>query len=207
MSRPSSGASAAQAPGRGPAETKDTLGKALIETRLNEINDADIKAGLKNLLLTGADYAVYSQRLAEGTRVELFQPGDKKGRGVTNINNAKLSSNKAFLVQSIIILAGVNADPAADELGKKVDFKPITPEIANGDITLKNGQKVFWEDSSLSVFAHEGNDGLLPGEYKLEVPKMIDPRAELVCDLDLASATAANTHIKVILKGTATIKA
>jgi len=186
-------------------ETKFLTGKAKFERRLNLI-----PKGIRNDLVLGSkttsDFSVYSIKLAEGNRVEMFESGDNKREGLTNVNRAMLPNGAVMLVESIQILSGVGAG-ATEEDGKIVDFDKIHEIIANGNFTFKNGQKIHFEDMSSAVFNHEGGSGVVKGIYKLNTPKMILPDTEIIFDIDMAGTLPANTFIKVIFNGIISVKA
>jgi hypothetical protein len=179
-------------------------GKGLFVNRIKEITDEQVVRDLQAGKLAVSDHVVYSQKSAIA-RTEMFLPADREQTGVTNVNNGKLKQHGAFLVTSIILLEGV-AD-LADDTGIDTAFGKISKATANGIFTFRNGQKTFIEQASADCFNHAGNSQLLPGEFKLAIAKMIDPRSELTFDIDIPGAIIARTRLKVLLKGTYTVKA
>ncbi len=188
-----------------PHETREMTGKALFERRQHKL-DEKIRLALADGDLTISDYTAFSVKLAEGGRTEMFKSGDKEADGVGNLVLAKLPNNSTMLVTSIFLYSGVGAGATEDD-GKIVDFGKLNTIIANGTFTFKNGQKTFMQKTSCKVFKHEGNAGLLPGEYKLATPILIDGSKVVGFDIDTPPGIPANTFICVELGGVMTVKA
>lgn len=188
-----------------PHETREMTGKALFERRQHKL-DEKIRIALADGDLTISDYTAFSVKLAQGGRTEMFKSGDKEDDGVGNIVLAKLPNNSSMLVTSIFLFSGLGAG-TTEEDGKIVDFGKLNTIIANGTFTIKNGQKTFMEKTSCKVFKHEGNAGLLPGEYKLANPILLDGSKIIGFDIDTPAGIPANTFICVELGGVMTVKA
>ncbi len=191
-------------------DSKNMTVKAKFEKRISQIDDEEIRKGLANGSLTIADYEAFAIKHAGGSdTIQMFKSSDDKDSGVTNLNRGMLGNQEALLVDSIILLSGVNAAPSGDEKndGVAVDFDLIPNNFSAGYYTFKNGQKNFSEDTSLHAFRKKDGSGFQDGQFKLEVPKMIQPSKDIVFDLKLPAAAAANTYFKVILKGAIVVKA
>jgi len=188
-----------------PQDTKDMTAKALFEKRLNQIPDEARRALIEGSQTTG-DFWIFAVALAAGkNKIELFRSAMTNSDGVANIDRSHLPNNATMLVTSIIMLSGVGAG-ATEADGAIVNFGKIHEIIANSTFTFRNGQKTFFENVSNTVFNHSGTAGLLPGEYKLETPKIILPSTDITFDIKAPSGIVANTFIKVVLGGVTTIK-
>jgi hypothetical protein len=191
-------------------DNKNMTVKAKFEKRIPQIEDEEIRKGLANGTLTIADYEAFAIKHAGGSdTIQMFKSSDDKDSGVTNLNRGMLGNQEALLVDSIILLSGVNGAPTGDEKadGKVVDYGIIPSDFSAGFYTFKNGQKTFSEDTSLHAFRKTDGSEFQVGEFKLEVPKMIQPSKDIVFDLKLPVSAAANTYFKVILKGVIVVKA
>lgn len=192
------------------SDSKMMTGKSLFEKRVGEIENKQIRDGLRNGNLSIADYEVYSIKHANSDTVDMFEPADDRAEGVTNINKGQLGNLQAMLVTGITFQEGVCAAPTGNDKvdGATVDFGKISGATANGDFNFKNGQKIFAERSSMDLFKVKENKGLRNGELVLESPKMLQETKEIVFEVKLPSVPAvANTYFKVMLKGIIVVKA
>ncbi len=188
-------------------ETRDLTGRTLFNSRLDFITDPEVREGLKSGKFSLTDFTLYAVKKADGNRIEMFQTADSAKDGVTNLTQSKLPTNAWFLAQEIVIQSGVNAAPTTDPEGKLVNFSTVAPSIATGNYSFGNGTTVFAADSGMDVFKHDGGNGILKGAFKLENPKMINPKMDLKFDIDTAGGHAANTYIRIAIRGSMIVKA
>jgi hypothetical protein len=187
--------------------TRNLSGRALMELFLDQIQDEEVKALLKAGKLTVSDFEIYSVRKADGSRTEMFKPSDAENENFTNINNAKLRDGGYFVAQSIQLLGGVNADTLNDPEGKLIDFGKVASSVANGNISFYNGSQEIFSNSSVTAYRHDGTAELLPGEKRLESPKLLHPKKEIRLDLDNQAGHAADYFVRAVIRGVILTKA
>lgn len=145
-----------------------------------------------------SDSSWYSVKTAGGaTTVRMFDTSDTKQVGLRNVDKGKLEKDYWFLLTGIILLAGVNADPLATAF----DFIPLA--IANGDFEFRanNNKPMVPKDTSCNVFLNTNQTAKDKGLWKLDSPKWIEPQQDIMFDIRLSQAPAANTNLKIILVG------
>ncbi len=188
-------------------ESKGSTSRSKFMSRIGLITDPEVRQGLDEGRYSLTDMTVYATKKADGTRLEMFQTADAAEDGVTNITQAKLPSNSWFLVEKFIVQSGINAAVATDPKGKQVNYGLAAAAIVNGNYKFGNGTTVFVQESGADVFKHSGGQGVLVGEYTLENPKMINPKMDLVFDLETAGIPVADTYVRVALKGSMIVRA
>lgn len=166
-----------------------------------------IKDGLVRGELRLADNILYSIKPVGSKTIKLFETQDDKEIGISNISNAKLPKNQAFLVSGIFLLAGTSADASKDKI-MATNFKQVEdfPAIANGEFNLKSNKKQIVPETSNIVFKTYNNNMMNLGYYKLANPRLIhdDVLIELTVELGTTQGIAANTYLYVGLHGTIT---
>lgn len=166
-----------------------------------------IKDGLVRGELRLADNILYSIKPINSKTVKLFETQDDKEIGISNISNAKLPKNQAFLVSGIFLLAGTSADATKNKV-MSTNFKQIedVPAIANGEFNLKSNKKQIVPETSNTVFKTYNNNMMNLGYYKLANPRLIqdDVLIEFTVELGTTEGIPANTYIYVGLHGTIT---
>jgi hypothetical protein len=168
---------------------------AEFEKRAHQL-PTDIRKALARRELKVIDDNIYTIRAMSGlAQMELMANSDTKAAGVSNINHRKLEANKWFLLTGIILQSAVSATPSAGAFGIAAS------EILNGEFSLDCGSRVVVPRTSCILFDTTGRTNLIRGYYKLENPKWLTPEAEIVPELRLPIATAANTAIAIILLG------
>lgn len=173
-----------------------------------------IEQNLYNALQKGTvqsvDFDIYATRaLQQDTTIELMQSADSKKVGITNINDRKLEANTYAFVTGIQILMAKVA--ATDEKSlAAADYGVIDALMANGELELKNGDKILIPRSSMSRFRTTSNaaNGLV-GYVKLECPKFLIPLTDITPTLYLPEAykTETNVAVRIVLHGVKTNKA
>ena len=136
------------------------------------------------------------------TTIRMIVSDDNKGIGFSNVAKAQLLKDHYFLVDTIIVLAGVNAVPASTA------FSIIGSNIGNGEIQFQaDGNKYLVpKDTSCEVFKQPNRSNTMIGAWKLANPKWIAPQQEMTFDIRLPAALVANTNIKLMLNGTSVIQ-
>jgi hypothetical protein len=166
-----------------------------------------IKDGLVRGELRLADNILYSIKPVTSKTIKLFETQDDKEIGISNISNAKLPKNQAFLVSGIFLLAGTSADATKEKI-MSTAFKQIEdiPSIANGEFNLKSNKKQIVPETSNIVFKTYNNNMVDLGYYKLANPRLIhdDVLLEFTVELGTTQGIPANTYIYVGLQGTIT---
>ena len=172
---------------------------------------AELPPHIKEALVKGelrlADTIIYSIKPVTSKTIKLFETQDDKEIGISNISNAKLPKNQAFLVSGMYILAGTSADATKDKV-IATHFKGLEdyPAIANGEFNLKSNKKQIVPETSNVVFKTYSNNIVPLGYYKLANPRLIqdDVLIELTVELGSVDGIPANTYIYTALHGTIT---
>ena len=171
-----------------------------------------IEQNLYNALQKGTvqsvDFDIYATRaLQQDTTIELMQSADSKKVGITNINDRKLEANTyAFVTGIQILMAKVTA---TDEKSlAAADYGVIDALMANGELELKNGDKILIPRSSMSRFRTTTTpaNGLI-GYVKLECPKFLLPLTDITPTLYLPEAYKTDVAVRIVLHGVKTNKA
>lgn len=180
--------------------------RAEMEKRFGEL-PANIKEGLVKGQLRLADNVIYSIKQVSSKTIKLFETQDTKSIGITNVSNAKLPKNQAFLVSGITLLAGVSADLTKDKV-MATNFAGIEamPALATGEINLKANKIQILPETSCSIFKTANYHGKPLGYYKLANPRLImdDVLIELTIELGTMDGLQANAHVFVAMHGTIT---
>lgn len=173
-----------------------------------------IEQNLYNALQKGTvqsvDFDIYATRaLQQDTTIELMQSADSKKVGITNINDRKLEANTYAFVTGIQILMAEVGENTEASLAK-ANYGQIDELMANGELELKNGDKILIPRSSMSRFRTTTTpaNGLI-GYVKLECPKFLLPLTDITPTLYLPAAYPQNKNIavRIVLHGVKTNKA
>lgn len=172
-----------------------------------------IEQNLYNALQKGTvqsvDFDIYATRaLQSDTTIELMQSSDSKKVGITNVNDRKLEANTYALVTGIQILMAEVKGTSDTEL-MDGDYGVIDALMANGEIELKNGDKILIPRSSMSRFrTTQSADNGLVGYVKLECPKFLLPLTDITPTLYLPKAyNGKQIAVRIVLHGVKTNKA
>lgn len=166
---------------------------------------------IKEALVRGdlrlADNIIYSIKPVTSKTIKLFETQDDKEIGISNISNAKLPKNQAFLVSGILLLAGTAVDASKDKV-IATNFKQLEdfPALANGEFNLKSNKKQIVPETSNVVFKTYNNNNVPLGYYKLANPRLIqdDVLIEMTVELGSTEGIPNHTYIYVALHGTIT---
>jgi hypothetical protein len=163
-----------------------------------ELLPENIRQALKNKTMQLSDGYYYVVKAAGGlSTIEMFSSSDVKVPGTGNIGNAKLETDKYFLLSAIAVLSGIDAVLA------NADFDNIPLSIRNGEMEFYTDRSHFvLPKTSMEVFNTDKRNNIQKGVYILDNPKLIVPQIELRMRLSFSQALAANTNIKVMLLGT-----
>lgn len=166
---------------------------------------SQLESGLASALTSGqiklVDAILYSVKpLANSTTVELMEAADQKKVGLRNLNKRQLEANTYMLVTGIQIMA---SDETADDKLPTAEYAKISNDIANGELEIKQGDKIIFPRNSCEIFKSEGTDEKkFVGYYKLECPKMLIPLTDIVPTLWLPSGV--NKSVKIVFHGVRT---
>ena len=175
---------------------------------------------IKQELLQGklrlADTTIFSVKKITSKTIKMFETQDDKEVGLSNVSNAKLPKNFAFLVSGITMLAGElpiapeGAQPYDEkEAVKAIKFASIYafPALANGEHSLKaNKKQIIPEGEANWKFVTDNNTMKNLGYYKLDNPRLIqdDVLIEFAVELGTDLLIPANTYLKIVFHGTGT---
>jgi hypothetical protein len=165
---------------------------------------ADIQQGLAKQTLQAVDTAYYVVRSIAGSKVvKMFKDDDTKVVGVSNISSGKLEKGNHFLLHAIQLQGGTAEQ---NETVGSVNFGVIPDYVRNGEFEFKGNGTVLLPLTSCEVFNTQGKD-TFQGLLILDNPKMISDQRPIEFNIEWADNAPANTYLKVILRGTAVIKA
>lgn len=188
--------------------TRISRDKAEFEARLRAIDPNLVKA-IKSGSVHTVDCEIYSVRhLESDTTIELMQAADNKKVGLTNINNRHLEASTYMLVTGVVLLSATDATNLSTANEAKMAaaaYGVIPASIANGELEIKTGDKVWYPRNSNQCFVTTGTQKRA-GYRALECPKIIQPLTDIVPTLYLPAAVQ-NTAVKIILCGVRTNKA
>jgi len=175
-----------------------------------------IKRELRQGKLRLADNTIFSVKKITSKTIKMFETQDDKEVGLSNVSNAKLPKNFAFLVSGITMLAGElpvapdGEDPYDEkEAIKAIQFGSIYefPALANGEHSLKaNKKQIIPEGEANWKFVTDNNTVKNLGFYKLDNPRLIqdDVLIEFTVELGTDLLIPANTYLKIVFHGTGT---
>lgn len=191
--------------------TTISTGKSEFEARMKVLEPNLAKALLAGTVHT-VDYALYATRLiGADTTIELMQSADTKKVGITNINNRKLEANTYAFVKGMQLMEST-AECATEADVLKAEFGKIGKNTANGELEIKQGDKILFPRSSNAIFNYNGEDKLT-GYYAFDCPKVFQPLTDIIPTLYLPAANstdnnvAANTAIRIVFHCVKTNKA
>jgi hypothetical protein len=163
-----------------------------------ELLPEKIRQALKSKTMQLSDGYYYVVKAAGGlSTIEMFSSSDVKAAGTGNVGNAKLETDRYFLLSGIAVLSGIDAVLA------NTDFDQIPLSIRNGEMEFYTDKSHFvLPKTSMEVFNTDKRNNVQKGVYLLDNPKLIVPQIELRMRLSFSQALAANTNIKVMLLGT-----
>jgi hypothetical protein len=169
--------------------------------------EQNLYTALQNGTVQSVDFDIYATRhLESDTTIELMQSSDSKKVGITNINDRKLEANTyAFITGIQILEATVTANTEAAL--SAADYGVIDAIVANGELEIKNGDKILIPRTSMSRFrtTGQGANGL-NGYVQLECPKFLLPLTDITPTLYLPKSVE-NKAIRLVLHGVKTNKA
>ena len=173
--------------------------------------EQNLYKALQNGSIQSVDFDLYATRyLAADTTIELMQSSDSKKVGITNINDRKLEANTYAFITGVQLLMAEVKDGNEDSL-MAADFKAIDANMANGELELKNGDKILIPRSSLQRFRTNGHaENGLEGYVKLECPKFLLPLTDITPTLYLPKAYSTDgkgVAVRLVLHGVKTNKA
>lgn len=156
------------------------------------------------------DSAIYScKNLGGSTTVELMEAADQKKVGLRNLNKRQLEANTYMCLTGVqILMHKSDSSVAIDDLAT-AKFEMISEAIANGELEIKQGDKIIFPRNSMEIFKNANGTDRKPytGYYKLESPKMLVPLTDIIPTVWLPSGVAADLDkygIKIVLHGVRT---
>jgi hypothetical protein len=185
-----------------PPATKDLTAKAEFEKRIGHL-PKEIQKALARGKLQIVDGDIYSMKsVANKQTILLLESSDDKKVGISNLNSAKLDSNKWFLVTSIELLYCADASGTDDDHLQVANYHDdLPPQIKNGEFQLEQDSDVLIPEISCEVFVNEGQTNIKKGLYKLANPKFLKPLKEISPEIRLAGVGANNAALKFRLIG------
>lgn len=191
---------------------KIAAAKEEFAARIGQVS-TEMQSALKNKVVQLVDYSMYAARyIGTNTTIELMQSADKKKVGVTNVNSRKLEANEYALFTGMQLLQSSAAKTrgTTDEAVAAADYGKIDQTIANGEIELKQGDRILMPRSSCEAFRTSQYTDKLVGYVAFDSPKMVTPLSDIIPTLYLAAPcdeTTNNTFIKCVFYGVKTNKA
>ena len=187
-------------------ETNILSPKELFKNRLHEL-PGSVRSALAGHKLKVSDHEYYAIVKANGqANVDIFTKSLDEGPA-TNLHQGIVPNNAYFLVTSIVLTTAVGGAASTINDAVSLDFTAgIDPIIQNAKFTFKCGQDTYFDNSGAGIFQSSKTD-LEPGEYKVSNPKFIYSKQDLTFEIEeLGAALAAETWVKIRLKGLLTTK-
>lgn len=187
-------------------ENKNLSAKEMFLNRVSELPPA-VQARLQSKDLKVSDHEYFALVKANGAaNIEIFTKTLNDGLA-TNIHQGTVPNDQYFLLTSIIVTTDVGGAGSVVTDACALPFDEIAPAIRNAKFTLKCGQDTYFEKCGGGIFSRTERDNLEIGEYKLENPKFLFSKQDLSFEFqELGAALAAETWVKVRLKGVVTTK-
>jgi hypothetical protein len=187
-------------------ENRNLSAKELFINRVAELPES-VQRGLASKTLKVSDHEYYAIIKANGAaNLELFPKSISEGYE-TNVHQGIVPTDQYFLCTSIVITSDVGGASSAIADACALPFDEIAPAIRNAKFTFKNGQDTYMEKCGGGVFRRTEGDEVELGEYKLQNPKFLFSKQPISFELqELGAALAAETWVKVRLKGVVTTK-
>ncbi len=185
------------------ATATSSRSRAEFEKRITML-PKEIQQGLGTQSLQAVDTAYYVVKSVSGSKViKMFKDDDTKTVGTSNISSGKLEKGNHFLLYGIQLLGGVGEN--TDSPGS-VNFDVVPDYIRDGEFEFKANGTVLIPNSSCEVFQTTGKD-TFKGLWVLDNPKIIRDQQSIELNIEWAQNAPVNSYLKVILRGTAVIKA
>lgn len=188
--------------GKRPPATRLLTAKAEFEKRITQL-PKEIQRALAKGSLQIVDGDIYSVKsISNRQTVTLLESSDDKMVGISNLNSAKLDSNKYFLVTAIELLYCSDVSGTTDDHLKTGLFtEDLPPQIRNGEFQLEQDSDVLIPEISCEYFVNDGRTDIKRGLYKLDNPKFLKPLKEISPELRLAGIGDTNAAVKFRLIG------
>lgn len=165
----------------------------------------EIQEGLAKQTLQAVDTAYYVVKEIGGSKViKMFKDDDNKVVGLANISSGKLEKGNYMLLWGLQILSAEDTLAVGNPYG--LHFDVIPDYLRNGEFEIKANGAVLVPNSAMSIFDSYPKT-LDKGLYILDNPKILKDQHPIELNLEWAVNAPTDTYIKVILRGTAVIKA
>ena len=188
---------------RAMATATGSRSRAEFEKRITML-PKEIQQGLATQSLQAVDTAYYVVKTIGGSKVvKMFKDDDTKVVGTSNISSGKLEKGNHFLLYGIQLLGGVSE---LKDDASRVNFDVVPDYIRDGEFEFKANGTILVPNTSCEVFQTTGKD-TFRGLWILDNPKIIRDQQSIELNLEWAANAPENTFLKVILRGTAVIKA
>ncbi len=174
--------------------------------RLGQI-DETLASAVASGTVKLVDSIIYSAKVLSGsTTVELMESADQKKVGLRNLNKRQLEANTYFLVTGIQLLMTSTLDSDNENPVPSSEYTYISSLIANGELEIKQGDKIIFPRNSCEIFLTDGPDRKpYKGMYRLECPKMLIPLTDIVPTIWLPSGeTIPTVGLKIVFHGVRT---
>lgn len=185
-----------------PPATNDLTAKAEFEKRIGQL-PKEIQRALARGKLQIVDGDIYSVKsISKKQTIDLLESSDDKQVGISNLNSAKLDSNKYFLITAIELSYCADAGGINGTSLQEANFKDDLPSVLkNGEFQLEQDSDVLIPEISCEVFVNQGRTDIKKGLYKLENPKFLKPLKEITPELKLSGVAPENSALKFRLIG------
>jgi hypothetical protein len=187
-------------------ENRSLSAKELFINRIAELPQA-VQQGLANKTLKVSDHEYYAIVKAAGqANLELFAKTLAEGAS-TNVHQGIVPTDQYFLCTSIILTTDVGGAASVIADACALPFDELAPAIRNAKFTFKNGSDTYIEKCSGGAFRRTEGDEIELGEFKLQNPKFLFSKQDISFEIqELGAALAAETWVKIRLKGVVTTK-
>jgi hypothetical protein len=178
--------------------------RAMFLNYLDKIEDGDLVAKIKDKKARVIRFILYSVfYMGSSTTNDLFSTARTKIQGLSNMNNAQLDKDNAFLVTGFQLQTGIGAG-VTDADAKATAFGIPAVEVINGQFTFKVGTETFIERCSNQVFSNSANER--KGLFLLDTPIMTNPGRDFSFVVDSGTTSLANTFGRIDIWGLMTMK-
>jgi hypothetical protein len=178
--------------------------RAMFMNYISKIEDGDLISKIKGGTARVIRFVLYSVFYMGGSNTnDLFSTARTKIQGLSNMNNAQLDKDNAFLVTGFQLQTGVGAG-VTDADAKATAFGIPAVEVINGQFTFKVGTETFIERCSNQVFSNAPNER--KGLFLLDTPIMTNPGRDFSFVVDSGTTSLVNTFGRIDIWGLMTMK-
>lgn len=193
-------------------ENELTSLKTMLENRIMDIRDPEVRKDLEAGNITVIDGEIYSARQAVAD-TKLFEAKLNKAIGVRNVNNAQLESGSVMLVTHIALEHAVTTGlPGADEDANALltVFEPVgtsvAPALLHAEFNLLQYRKPLIVELPVRAFTYNQTNEP-EGFMRLKRPILLQNKESIDCRVVAPDGMAypAGTYLNVRFKGGITV--